>query len=93
MKIGKLISQSGRIAALTLVAGGVASLAFLAITSPAVGQTNVVTKTLTLDTNGLVTKPTNFWATNAAGITNAVGTNYATAAQGTLAASALQPRL
>lgn len=91
MKIGKLISQSGRIAALTLVAGGVASLAFLAITSPAVGQTNVVTKTLTLDTNGLVTKPTNFWITNAAGITNAVGTNYATAAQGTLAASALQP--
>ena len=91
MKIGKLISQSGRIAALTLVAGGVASLAFLAITSPAVGQTNVVTKTLTLDTNGLVTKPTNFWATNAAGITNAVGTNYATAAQGTLAGSALQP--
>lgn len=91
MKIGKLISQSGRIAALTLVAGGVASLEFLAITSPAVGQTNVVTKTLTLDTNGVVTKPTNFWATNAAGITNAVGTNYATSAQGALAASALQP--
>ncbi len=91
MKIGKLISQSGRIAALTLVAGGVASLAFLAITSPVLGQTNVVTKTLTLDTNGVVTKPTNFWITNAAGITNAVGTNYATAAQGALAASALQP--
>lgn len=91
MKIGKLISQSGRIAALTLVAGGLASLAFLAITSPVLGQTNVVTKTLTLDTNGVVTKPTNFWITNAAGITNAVGTNYATSAQGTLAASALQP--
>jgi len=91
MKIGKLISQSGRIAALTLVATAIGSLAFLASTMPAGGQTNAVTKSLTLDTNGVVSKPANFWTTNAAGIASALGlgsaatnstADFATAAQG-----------
>jgi hypothetical protein len=91
MKIGKLISNSGRVAALTIVAMAVGSLAFIASHSPAIGASGDATKSLTLNTNGVVTLPANFWQTNAAGITNAIGTNYATAAQGTLAASALQP--
>ncbi len=91
MKIGKLISQSGKITALTVIIGGVASLAFIAMTSPASGQTGVVTKSLTLDTNGVVTKPANFWITNVGGITNAVGAHFATSGQGALASTALQP--
>ncbi len=89
MKIN--ISQSGRVAAITIVAMALGSLAFIASHSPALGASGDATKSLTLNTNGVVTLPANFWQTNATGIANAVGTNYATAAQGTLATSALQP--
>ena len=49
-----------------------------------------VRKDLVVDGNGTLVAPTNFWTTNAPAITNAIGSHFATAAQGSLASSALQ---
>lgn len=82
MKIANIISQSGRIAAISIVSLALGSLAFLTMSSPALGQ-GVVTKGLTLSTNGVIVSPTNFWSTNAAGITNAIGAHFAPASGST----------
>ena len=83
MKIGNRKSEIGKAIVAVLVV-----LAALLTISVITAQT--VRRDLVVDGNGTVVAPSGFWATNAAGITNAVGTNYATRAQGLLAASALQ---
>ena len=76
-------NENGRAPIIALA--GIAALLTISILT---AQT--VRRDLVLDGNGTVVAPSGFWATNAASITNAVGTNYATRAQGILAASALQ---
>jgi len=76
--------RSGKALVAALI--GVAAILTLSVLT---AQT--VRRDLVVDGNGTVVAPSGFWATNAAGITNAIGSHYASAAQGTLATSALQP--
>ena len=101
MRNAKLgIGNAGRIALSAIMVMAICALAVVAVKSPVYGQTGTVTKALLVDTNGVVVHPTNFWTTNAGLISEVLvltnyapasgSPNYATSAQGALAASALQ---
>ena len=76
MKIGNRKSEIGKAAFVALVA--LAAAVTLSFTA---AQT--VRRDLVVDGNGTVVAPSGFWATNAAGITNAIGTNFTPAAHAT----------